>query len=357
MPEDFYDLLGLSPDATQEDVKRAFREKVREYHPDLNDDPRAQAQFTALKTAYETLEDPNEREAYDRMGHEDYVAKRTSGLPSQDKWATGDSSSTPTATATTRGGSSTTSSTSTESSSGKATASTAAAGATAGAATGTSAGGTATASATSESASSRSVSDTSGPTGSVGGTARRRSRRRSTESAGTLAQLWRIGFGWPLILATDVLYVVGIELFVGANLTGVLEALRVGREAGTDVDALRSLLLGPGFDVAAFVTEHNYVEGSPVPVGGAILVLGALLLPLVYGVVIQRTRRSFSAWNPTRLYVAAALAPIAGLVLSAAGYDRLGIDVVCFGVLPLAAIVLLPSSAFVRPWILHQIRR
>ncbi|UTF52399.1 J domain-containing protein [Natronosalvus rutilus] len=83
---DFYDLLDISSDASQDDVKQAFREQVRVYHPDLNDDARAQAQFTALKKAYDILGDPVERQAYDRLGHEDYVAKRTSGLPSPDLW-------------------------------------------------------------------------------------------------------------------------------------------------------------------------------------------------------------------------------------------------------------------------------
>lgn len=88
MTEDFYDLLEVSEDASQDDIKRAFREQVRVYHPDLNDDDRAQAQFTALKKAYDILGDPVERRAYDRLGHEDYVAKRTKGLPSPDVWKT-----------------------------------------------------------------------------------------------------------------------------------------------------------------------------------------------------------------------------------------------------------------------------
>ncbi len=83
---DFYDLLKVDEDASQDDIKSAFREQVRVYHPDLNDDDRAQAQFTALKKAYDILGDPVERQAYDRLGHEDYVAKRTSGLPSPDLW-------------------------------------------------------------------------------------------------------------------------------------------------------------------------------------------------------------------------------------------------------------------------------
>lgn len=86
MTHDFYDLLDVSEDASQEDIKEAFRSRVQEVHPDLNDDPRAPAQFTALKKGYDTLNDPVERKAYDRLGHRDYVAKRLEGLPDPDQW-------------------------------------------------------------------------------------------------------------------------------------------------------------------------------------------------------------------------------------------------------------------------------
>jgi len=91
MTEDFYDLLDVSPDATQPEIKEAYREMVRHYHPDVNDDDRARAQFTALTKANEILTDPVERRAYDRLGHETYVAKRTSGIPSPEVWVTNDS--------------------------------------------------------------------------------------------------------------------------------------------------------------------------------------------------------------------------------------------------------------------------
>ncbi|MFB6136219.1 MAG: DnaJ domain-containing protein [Halobacteriaceae archaeon] len=87
MPDDFYDLLGVDEDASGEEVKRAFREKVREYHPDVNDDERANAQFETLHKAYDVLSDPEERKAYDRLGHGSYVAKRMSGgLPNPEQF-------------------------------------------------------------------------------------------------------------------------------------------------------------------------------------------------------------------------------------------------------------------------------
>ncbi|MEF8757004.1 MAG: DnaJ domain-containing protein [Halobacteriales archaeon] len=345
MPDDFYDLLGLPRDATQEEVKRAYREKVRTYHPDLNDDPRAQAQFTALKKAYDTLGDPDERQDYDRLGHETYVAKRLEGLPSQEKWTTGTAESATESSMRTGARESATASTRTTGDDAERSnrTGTRSAGA---AAAGT--GGT-----------SRAATDGSTRTG-AGATARRRSRRRPRrEPSGLHARLlriWRIGFGWPLIFATDVLYVVGLELLVGANQSTVWSALEALATAGTDAEALGAVLRRPSdLGVLEFLTGSGYVEG--VPAAGALLVLGALILPLVYGVVIRRTRRSYSAWNPTWLYVVATLAPLAGLGLAASGLARVGTDLFLFGALPLAAIVLLPLSAFVRPWLLDRLGR
>ena len=79
--EDFYDLLEVSRDASIEEINRAWRRKVRRYHPDVNDDARATAQFKTLKKAHEVLSDETERAAYDRMGHVKYVNQRLDGLP------------------------------------------------------------------------------------------------------------------------------------------------------------------------------------------------------------------------------------------------------------------------------------
>ena len=66
---DFYKLLGVSPNANADDIKKAYRKKARELHPDARpDDPAAEAQFKEVARAYETLSDPDTRARYDRFG-------------------------------------------------------------------------------------------------------------------------------------------------------------------------------------------------------------------------------------------------------------------------------------------------
>lgn len=64
---DYYDLLGVPRDASQEDIKRAFRKLARQWHPDANhDDPQAEERFREIAAAYEVLSDPDRRRRYDR---------------------------------------------------------------------------------------------------------------------------------------------------------------------------------------------------------------------------------------------------------------------------------------------------
>jgi molecular chaperone DnaJ len=65
--DEYYDLLGVPRDASQEDIKKAFRRLARDTHPDANpDDPEAEAKFRRIAEAYEVLSDPQRRAAYDR---------------------------------------------------------------------------------------------------------------------------------------------------------------------------------------------------------------------------------------------------------------------------------------------------
>ncbi len=70
MSEDFYDILGVSRDADEDEIKAAYRDKATDYHPDVSDDPNAEEKFKKLQKAKEVLTDEEKRQAYDQMGHE-----------------------------------------------------------------------------------------------------------------------------------------------------------------------------------------------------------------------------------------------------------------------------------------------
>jgi curved DNA-binding protein CbpA len=63
--ETHYEILGVSPDATPDDIRVAYRRLAKQYHPDVNHDPDAGERFIAVQQAYETLIDPDARARYD----------------------------------------------------------------------------------------------------------------------------------------------------------------------------------------------------------------------------------------------------------------------------------------------------
>ncbi|HNP70279.1 MAG TPA: DnaJ domain-containing protein, partial [Kouleothrix sp.] len=83
---DYYEVLGVARGASQDDIKKAFRRLARQYHPDINKEPGADAMFKEINEANEVLSDPEKRAMYDRFGH-----SGMSGSPGFDPFGGADS--------------------------------------------------------------------------------------------------------------------------------------------------------------------------------------------------------------------------------------------------------------------------
>jgi len=66
--KDYYKIMGVKRDATQDEVKRAYRKLARKYHPDVSKEADAEIRFKEIGEAYEVLKDPEKRAAYDQLG-------------------------------------------------------------------------------------------------------------------------------------------------------------------------------------------------------------------------------------------------------------------------------------------------
>lgn len=66
--KDYYQVLGVARDASEEDIKKAYRKKARQYHPDVSKEKDAEERFKEVGEAYEVLKDPQKRAAYNQLG-------------------------------------------------------------------------------------------------------------------------------------------------------------------------------------------------------------------------------------------------------------------------------------------------
>ena len=67
--KDYYEVLGVDKNASDEEIKRAFRKLAKQYHPDINKEPGAEEKFKEIGEAYAVLSDPQKRSQYDQFGH------------------------------------------------------------------------------------------------------------------------------------------------------------------------------------------------------------------------------------------------------------------------------------------------
>ena len=328
MPADLYDVLGAADDAGAEEIKRAYRDRVREYHPDVNDHPDSDAQFKLIRTANDVLSNPAERKTYDRLGHREYAEKNLDDLPPisvfpdedlPDDVSADDSGSGVDATtsSTTTGGVSTASpstSSSTSSSTGRSSTSRSSTGADSRTerssggqggygSTGTSGDGSSSTASTAggASASTTTANQSSGDSSSSGSNASSwdaatSSAQSATSSSSTVPEGVRRRRGlkrWYGVVALSLLgYLAGLGLYARPRQAALRDAL---------VDALAApvaTLIGtfPLSSPTAYLLSAARAAQAGTPTLGLVLLAGTVLLPLVVLTTVGRFGRG-AAWT------------------------------------------------------------
>ncbi|MFB6250143.1 MAG: J domain-containing protein [Halobellus sp.] len=359
--EDFYELLGVSEDASPEEIDRAWRERVRRYHPDVNDDARATAQFKTLKAAHEVLSEEKKRAAYDRMGHETYVRERLGGLPTagqpgpdaaDDKAEDGeatrgvDRSSTDRQRTTRTGGSRTGRSSGSHSQSSRSSTSR---GRTTSDRTQPSSRTNTNGQTTSGSRQTESRNRAGGQSGNTRSDRSDRSSRRaqsttdngrSTADAGTGREtvaaertgLSRLQYAWITVVLAGAVYIAGLWQYLAAN-AGVLATLRTAlvTDPNSALTAVGTLMPPGTFALRAVSGAASTTLLFPT---------GAVVLAVTFVAVVVAVGRG-SAY----LYVFAGLAPLVGLAIGPLTILPTGAVLALVVVLPVGGTVLFALDA------------
>ena len=79
--KDYYKIMGLSENASQDDIKKAYRKLARKYHPDVSKESNAEEKFKEVGEAYEVLKDPQKRAEYDQLKAQGYQADQEFEVP------------------------------------------------------------------------------------------------------------------------------------------------------------------------------------------------------------------------------------------------------------------------------------
>ncbi|MGQ9598150.1 MAG: DnaJ C-terminal domain-containing protein [Anaerolineae bacterium] len=86
--KDYYKILGVDKNASEKEIKRAFRRLARQYHPDVNpNDPMAEERFKEINEAYEVLSDPEKRQKYEQLGADWQRWQQMGGRPGDFDWS------------------------------------------------------------------------------------------------------------------------------------------------------------------------------------------------------------------------------------------------------------------------------
>ena len=77
--KDYYEVLGVSKNASDDEIKSAFRKLAKKYHPDISKEANAEEKFKEVQEAYAVLSDPNKRKQYDQFGHAAFSGGQAGG--------------------------------------------------------------------------------------------------------------------------------------------------------------------------------------------------------------------------------------------------------------------------------------